>query len=309
MRHFSAELAHRIMVRHGIVTRDDLRGDGFTVDMVRRLADRSLLTRIHQGVYRVTTSPDTFESRCAAACAADAGAVVTGVAAGRLWGFRHVFMTNVPEVLVSHGEHPMSRGVVLRRTNVLGPEDIVERDDGIIIASPPRTWFDCAIHLTDEKFEMLTEWVLDRHAQMPMLWHTTRRLDARGRRGLARVQRVLSRRATWQKPADSGLELRVLRALERQGIELVRQYPIRIGDVVIHPDGADPVLKWAVEVDHVTWHGGRFEAQRDKQRDRRARKIGWQIERVTDQALADDFRGEIRELVEMVELRRTQIAA
>jgi hypothetical protein len=111
----------------------------------------------------------------------------------------------------------------------------------------------------------------------------------------------MSRRADWQRPAGSGLELRVLDALERRGVRpLVRQHPLRLPNgLVIHTDGADPRVNWAIEVDHVTWHGGRFEAQRDKARDRGARRIGWQVDRVTDQELDENFRGAIDELVDL----------
>lgn len=304
----SRPLATAVAARHGIVTAEDLLTEGVSRHQVKRLVRIGALLTIHRGVYRVATSPESFESRCAAACLADPQAVVTGPAAGRLWGFRYVRCEGVPDVLVAHDRTPITRGVRLRRTNVLPEEHVVTRDDGIRLASPPRAWFDCARHLRDDSFEMLTEWVLDRHARVPTLWRTTRQLAARGRPGLARVQRVLSRRATWQRPADSALELRVLRALERQGVtSLVRQHPIRLSNgSLIHADAADPDIRWAVEVDHVTWHGGRFEAQRDKARDRAARRVGWQVERVTDQALDDDFDGEIADLVATYRDRRQE---
>src|SRR5690606_14427831 len=143
------------------------------------------------------------------------------------------------------------------------------------------------------------------------LWRVRRRLSGRGRPGLARVNRVLSRRAAWQRPAGSGLELRVLRALETRGVTgIVRQPPLRLPDgVVIHPDGAIPALRWAVEVDHVTWHGGRLDAQRDKGRDRKARRIGWQVDRVTDVELAERFDDTIGDLIDLITLRRRELAA
>lgn len=107
----------------------------------------------------------------------------------------------------------------------------------------------------------------------------------------------MSRRSDWQRPAGSGIELRVLRALEQRGIVLVRQFPLTLRNgVTIHPDGADPAVRWAIEVDHVTWHGGRLDTQRDKGRDRSARLIGWQVERVTDQEITDNFDAAIDEL-------------
>ena len=73
-------------------------------------------------------------------------------------------------MLVEHDRTPIARGVLLRRTNLLPPHDIVEREDGIRVASPPRTWFDCGRDIDDERFERLTEWVLDHHSTVPTLW-------------------------------------------------------------------------------------------------------------------------------------------
>ncbi len=311
MPHLTAPLAHLVARRHGVVTRAELLADGHTRYSIQRSVSNGELVVCHPGVYRVHTSPHSFEARCVAACLTDDQLVVTGPAAARLWRFRHVPAVEVPVVLTDHDRNPLSGPVGVRRSNVLSSEDRVERDDGIVVASPPRTWFDCARDLDDGRFEALTEWVLDQHCSVPTLWRTVRRLDARGRPGLARVRRVMSTRSDWQRPAGSRLELRVLTALERAGLpELIRQHPLRLPNrVLIHTDGALPDLRWAVEVDHVTWHGGRVAAQRDKARDRGLRRLGWQVERVTDVDLREDFAGTIRELVALYHLRRRELAA
>ncbi|HWL41299.1 MAG TPA: type IV toxin-antitoxin system AbiEi family antitoxin domain-containing protein [Ilumatobacter sp.] len=306
MPYLSTTLAGVVAARHGIVTADQLLTDGLTTSSVRRLVEAGTLLRCHLGVYRVATSPDTFEARCAAASAADQSIVVTGAAGARLWAFRHVFRPELPIVLVEHGRQPVSGPLIIRRTNVLTPEDWTMRPDGIRVASPPRAWFDCARDLDDVRFERLTEWVLDHHAGVPTLWRMRRRLSGSGRVGLARVNRVLSSRSAWQRPAGSGLELRVFKALEQHGVRgLVRQHPIRLSDgITIHPDVALPDVKWALEVDHVTWHGGRLDAQRDKGRDRQLRRIGWQVDRVTDVELNTAFTSTISEVVELIRLRQ-----
>lgn len=308
MPQISRDLLATAAGRHGIVRADELTADGLTRNSVRRLVTSGFLIRVHQATYRIASSPDTFEARCVAASAADRESVISGVAAARLWSFRHVFRIHHPVVLTRHDRTPLSRGVLIRRTNVLNPTDYSMRQDGIRLATPARAWFDCGRDLSDAKFECLTEWVLDQHTTMPQLWDITRRLTVRGRPGLARVQRVMSKRADWQKPAGSGIELLVLNALEQRGINsLLRQYPLQLPNgVTIHPDGADPSIRWAVEIDHVTWHGGRFDAQRDKGRDRSARRIGWQIDRVTDQELSESFDQAIDELVELYYLRRSE---
>lgn len=300
----SPDLARDVARRHGIVTLEELTNDAFTSNAARWQLDQGVLIPVHRGVYRLATSPDTFESRCVAACLAVPFAVITGVAAARLWHFRHVWRPEMPHVLVSHDCTPITKGVLLRRSNVIDTTDAVERNDGITVASPPRAWFDCARDVDDERFERLTEWVLDNHTTLPTLWRMTRRMQSKGRPGLGRVNRVMSRRSDWQKPAGSGLELRVLRALEDRGIELVRQFPLTLASgQTIHPDGADPAIKWALEVDHVSWHAGRLESQRDKVRDRGLRRLGWQTDRVTDHELDDDFDATIDELVEIHRLR------
>ncbi len=289
----------------------ELLDDGFSQRAVRRLVQGGSLISLHAGVYRSASTPDGFETRCVAACLADPEVVVSGPAAARLWGFRHVHRPEVPEVLVSHDRTPMTKGVRIRRTNILGDEDRVRRDDGIVVATPARTWFDCAKYLGDERFEKLTEWVLDTHCSVPLLWREVRRMCGRGRQGSARVRLVMSQRESWQRPAGSGLEMDVFNALRERGIgPLVRQHPLRLPDgMVIHPDVAVVPLRWAVEVDHVTWHGGRFEAQRDKIRDRQARRLGWQVERVTDQELRDSFRRAVDDLEELFRLRHDQLRA
>ena len=305
MTHLSPPLAAIVANRHGLITTSELVADGWSPTQIRGLIESRTVVRCHSGVYRFATSLETFESRCAAACLADPSVVVAGTAAGYLWRFRIIRQPEAPIVMFEHDRNPLSQGVVRRRTNVLDDLDRVRRIDGIVVASPPRAWFDCARDLSDENFEALTEWVLDRHSSIPTLWHTVRRLGGRGRPGLARVRRVLSRRSTWQRPAGSKLELRVLRALGRAGLpELVRQHPLRLANgVVVHPDGADPSIRWALEIDHVTWHGGRADAQRDKGRDRNLRRIDWHVDRVTDQELCDDFAGTIAELVELYWMR------
>ena len=58
----------------------------------------------------------------------------------------------------------------------------------------------------------------------------------------------------------------------------------------LHLDGADRGRRFGVEVDHVTWHGGRLAAQRDKWRDRQLMRIDWVVARVTDEDLQQRFR-------------------
>ena len=74
-------------------------------------------------------------------------------------------------------------------------------------------------------------------------------------------------------------------------------------------DLAEPELKFGVEVDHVTWHGGRLDSQNDKARDRALARLGWTIVRVTDADVRVRFHETIAELVEIVDRLRATSAA
>ncbi len=63
-------------------------------------------------------------------------------------------------------------------------------------------------------------------------------------------------------------------------------------------------MRFGVEVDHVTWHGGRLAAQRDKWRDRQLMRIDWVVVRVTDEDLEQRFNSTVADLVEIHRRRR-----
>ena len=285
---------------YGIVDRATLVNHGVSAFELERLVRHGTLVPVHRGVYRSATQAETFLGMCRAACLADPELAIGGPSAALLWEFKHTGRPRELYAIVAHNRTPISQGVILRRSNSLSAEDSTRRSDGICVTTPARTWFDRARDMQDEWFEALTEHVLDNHCSVPTLWTTARRLSARGRPGAARVNRVLNERADWQKPADSTLEYQVLSALEDRGIHLIRQFRLELPNgSVIHLDGADPDAKWGLETDHVTWHGGRRKAQDDKIRDRNARRLGWQVDRVTDHEWAADPVTVVKELCDL----------
>ena len=258
---------------HGIVDRETLVNFGVSTFELERFVRHGSLVPVHRGVYRSATHPDSFLGRCLAACLADSELAIGGPSAARLWEFKHTGRPQELYAIVAHNRTPISRGVVLRRSNLLSAEDSTRRSDGICVTTPERTWFDRARDMQDEWFEALTEHVLDNHCAVPTLWSTTLRLSGRGRPGSARVNRVLGQRSSWQKPADSTLEYEVLSTLQGRGINLIRQFRLELPNgSVIHLDGADPDARWGIEIDHVTWHGGRRKAQGARRQDQRPQR-------------------------------------
>lgn len=312
MVHIPPPLADRARDRHGVVPDADFARFGVSARQRRRLAEAQVIVRMHNGVYRIRSSPDTFEARCVAACAAHPRLVIAGMSAGRLWGFRGLprELRNGPvtAAVVREGQVRLS-GVQVRRTAHLPPNDTVERPDGIMLTSPVRTWLDLGHVLDDRSHESILEQLLDeRTCTLATLLTARRRWAVPGRWGVARVNRVLGERAAGSRPAGSADELRVLAALAARGIPLVRQLPIALPNgVTIHADLADPRIEWIVEIDHFAWHAGRQATRRDKARDRQLHLLGWQVERIDNDALDDDFDAVIDELAVLHRRRAVEV--
>jgi very-short-patch-repair endonuclease len=308
---FSTDLADHFRNFYGIASDDELRRYGITVAQRERLVAEGLFVAVHKGVYRLRSTPESLHGRCRAICLRRPDAVVTGRAAGRLWGVRRMGAESLIDVRVPHFANAVAAdGIRFRRCSVLDPVDVVHRPDGIRLVSPPRLLFDLSAVLTDLELESVMEQVLDPGwCTLPTIHETGRRLCHPARPGSTRFARVVGSRPAWLKPADSDLEVLLFDALRRRGVGgLVRQHRLDLpGGWAIHADIAVPELRWAIPVDHVTWHGGRLDAQRDKENDRQAALLGWFVSRVTDEDI--DLRLPIvtEQLVQLYRRRRLDL--
>jgi very-short-patch-repair endonuclease len=285
---------------HGVVRLADLERLGVTPAQWNRLLRTGVLQLYVRGVYRLAGAPQTTDQAAALACAAGPDVVVSHVSAGRAWALRRLGGDRRLHVLVAGQAHQLLPAVVVHRCHHIDPVDVVERPDGIRITSPPRTVFDLAAIIDDERLESIIEQVVhDGLVTIPTLVATGLRLRQRGRTGSARYGRVLQSRPAWLKPVDSDLELLVERAIIAAGLPRpVRQAPIVLhtGEV-IHPDFYWPSHAQVLEIDHVTWHGGKLDLTVDKRRDRLLQRLGINSSRITDQdvrerlpAVIDDLR-------------------
>jgi hypothetical protein len=300
---FTPALNLVIRRQHSVVSDEQLEAHGITRQRRRTLFANGVFDTIHRGVYILSSAEHTVEARSVAACLANPRLVICGTTAGRIMRLRKMVGDDIHAMALN--ACPQLAGVVTHRTNHLLDSDIDIRPDGIRILRPPRLAHNLADHVDDSGFESVLEQLLDRRElTVPELFAADRELRKRGRDGAARFARVLAKRPAFAKPKNSDLEVRVLRALAGRGLLLVPQYEITLKDgSVIHPDGADPARRFGVEVDHVTWHGGRRVTVYDKWRDRQTILLGWQIPRVTDEDLRTRFHQTINELVELYEAR------
>lgn len=283
-----AALRSELRHRHGVTTRERLRNRGLTDRVIDGLLSSGRLLAVARGVFVDPSSPDTLERRVAIACAVTGGAACFPTA-GELWRFRKTPRVDDVHVLIAWARRCATPGgITLHRMTDLRPNDLVPRSDGITIVSPPLAMFGAASAVSRNDLESMIEQGLDRgNFTMPTLMSLGRRLCRPGREGSTRFAEAIASRPTWLKPVNSDHELRLARALERRGFpRLERQCRVEIkpGNVV-HPDLGIPADRFYIEVDHVTWHGGRIEGVYDKHRDRLVRLAGNHVERVTDHAI------------------------
>ena len=286
MHGLSPSLVDWLSTRHGVVTLADLERFGVSRGRAQMLRQRGILCSHVAGVYRLAGAPRTPAQAAALACAAGPDVVVSHVSAGREWGFRRLGADARLHVVIAGQNHRRLPNVVIHRSHRIEAVDVVERPDGIRYTSPPRTVFDLASVVGDEQLESIIEQVLhDELVTLQTLHTTARRLRQRGRDGSARFGRVIESRPAWLKPVDSDLELRVERAIREAGLPRpVRQHPVRLpSGENIRLDFYWPEHAEALEVDHITWHGGKLDLTADKRRDRLLRRLGVNTTRVTDE--------------------------
>jgi hypothetical protein len=167
------------------------------------------------------------------------------------------------------------------RTSLLAEEEIVRRDDGIRLTSPPRTVVDLTRYVDPLSLASVIEHVLAQQmSTVATLARTAGRLVSPGRPWVRRLLAVLEQRHPGAA-AESEWELHVCNALVQRGVpglerQVWRELP---GYGRARFDIAIPELQWALEIDIHPDHGLEGGAA-DKRRDRCARAIGWETERV-----------------------------
>jgi very-short-patch-repair endonuclease len=304
------EILRWTATHHGTVTVEVLRKHGVTETKLRRLVSAGVLERILDGVYRFTGAPQDELARCVAASYRPSGLIVAGPTAGRLWQARRIRRDGFVDVLAPPASHP-ARASWLRpyRTALISPADIVDRDDGIRVTSPPRTAADLARHLPME--DVLS--IVDQFEQRGLCTAATMRavalpLATPGRPWARRFVEMLDGRLGGGVP-ESHWESRVVGGLLGRGLTDLR--PQRWLDVPgwgrIRLDLAIDRLRWGLEIDghpeHFTESGG----ARDRNRDLACDGIGWRVSRVASMTLAEDFEGALDRIVLAVRRREREL--
>jgi hypothetical protein len=294
-----------LRTHHGIIGHSGLEQCGMPLRTAERWAEAGRLERLMPGVFKSRQWPDSLEQRCVAACARNPRAVISFTTGVRLWHLRRA-LVNGTHVLIDHGVTPELPGVVVHRCRRIDPVDVVERPDGIRLASPPRALFDAADMLGFEATRSALEQILnERLCTIDTMVDTVTRLYHPNRPGARTMLEVVASRPKWQKALQSDLELRVLAEIERQCLPApVPQCRLTLPDgTPIHLDFGWPQWKVGLEVDDPAWHAGTAEQQRDHRRDRKAIILGWVVPRVARLDVEGPLRDAISDVAEIIRQR------
>jgi very-short-patch-repair endonuclease len=307
---FDPAVSGYFSTHHGVASRATLLDLGLSPGQIDHLVERRILLGDRRSAYRLAGTTDTVAQRLAFVCAAHPDVTVSHVTAGRAWQWRRLGRDLRIHALVPGHTSPEVPGVVLHRCEIIDPGHVVERDDGIRLTSPPRTLFDLAAILGDDQLESVIEQALaEERCTLATLAATVQSLRKRGRPGSARIVRVLAARSPDQRPVDSDLELRFERAVVSAGLPRPdRQVTVRRPDgLLARLDFFWPRHRVAVEIDHVTWHGGRQATAADNRRDRQLATLGMNVTRVTDLEITRDLPAVIRDLGHLLGARSREV--
>ncbi|HEY2716315.1 MAG TPA: type IV toxin-antitoxin system AbiEi family antitoxin domain-containing protein [Solirubrobacterales bacterium] len=260
--------------QHGVVSTRQLVALGYAKSTVADWAKAGRLHRVHRGVYAVGHTDLAWEGRCMAAVLACAPAVASHWTAAWLLGLARYRPSGFDLTVPSRRGHRRQEFFV--HYAPLTAEDVTEVD-GIPATSLERTHLDIAARWPDALPTMLEA------------AEGSKRLDLR------RFESLLAR--TSRHPGYGPLQqaLRVYRPdptvirsnLERDFRALLRtsSLPLPSHNFIVGPYELDcywPEHRFCVELDTYATHGSRRSFEQDRKRERELRRLGVEVERVTD---------------------------
>lgn len=245
------------------------------------------LDRVLPGVLSVQGTPESWRRNVmAATCWAGDASCASFASAARLWGldgYGHagVEISTLRTTLKSNRVLPDESRITVHRVDErLTPE--IAYVDAIPVSSVRRTLIDLAGR-RDWRVERALDRAIGKNlTSIPNMWLLLEREWMRGRRGVRVMRDLLALRTPQGAPTDSELEVRMLRILRRCGFPAPQQqYPIQLGDQLVHADFAFPEIRLAIETDGYAFHMDGRSFELDRRRDNDLRSTGWDVRRFT----------------------------
>ena len=274
------DLAELAAKQHSIFTRADARKAGLKHRQIdHRVA--SFWICVHEGVYRMPGSPETWKGSLLAACrAASPPAGISHRSGGALYEFPGGRLELV-ELTCKRWRRAKSQGLVVHEQIRIDERDITEVD-GIPVMRPELVVLQLA---GLRPFPRYVEAVIQAARRKRLITlESTREMFARhARRGVRGVQVMRTVLDEWdpsRRPTESEMETLLLQTLADGGWpRAVPQYEIfdRDGVFVARVDAALPDLRIAIEYDSIQEHSDEFQLADDARRRNRIVAAGWRV--------------------------------
>jgi len=275
----------------GIVTRTELLNAGLSSRQIEGRVEKGLLIRVHKGVYRVGHAAPSIEATYLAAVkACGEGAYLCGRAAAHHQGLLPSGRRPPPPVVMCPTERRVP-GVQTKRARTIHPLDVATHR-GIPITTVPRTLLDLAATTTEDELARAFHEASVRHRITP-----SQVLAVIGRHPNAKGAAKLRRVAVGDvKILLSKLESGFRRRLHDADLPLPGTN-VRVDDRYVDCRWEDPPL--TVELDSYRFHSSRWAWERDRRRERLARRRG-EYRSYTWSDVFEDPRDMLRELTELL---------
>jgi len=281
--------------QHYVVARGQLREFGTARQIEHRLA-KGRLQRVHEGVYRVVGSPDTWQQRLMAACLSSSGANAASFRAGAQM-FRLPGGDEIVEITAPRHRRMQLDGVRTHESFYLSDLDVTYID-GIPVTRPARVLCDLGLlvergELRASTYELAFQEAVRRNlVDIPRVWREWERLGGSFRPGGRVVQEMLLSFVPPMRKPESTAEIRLLHLLRAAGLpEPVPQYRVQLSARrEVRLDFAWPEQKLYCEFDSFKWHGGRDRYMLTARRRLHLEGLGWHGVQVTDEELDNGAR-------------------
>jgi hypothetical protein len=289
--------------QHQLATSGQLREIGFSPGAIAHRINAGRWFAVHSGVYSLSPPPLTADARLmAAVLACGGGSAVSDFAAAWLLGFWNS-LPPLLDVTNGSGRGRGRAGICVHRRR-LAPLDLTRRR-GIPTVTATRTVADLAARLRAGGLE-----------QAVMIASSRRLIDERRLRELAADR---SRRGSRLLRAVLGIEVPFVRSqIEAAFMQICTGVgvdpPLVNRSIVVsgrrfEPDFQWPALRLIVEVDGYAFHGGRTQANADRDREQLLALAGWLVHRFTRDQIVSDPREVGRRVLALYRRRRRRSVA
>ncbi len=264
------DLNRYLAAHHGVLTRSKALSAGMTEDQIRRVVRSGEWVRVHAGVYRVASAPESWRSRARSAALSGRG-LTSHSAALRVWGvdgyerYDIVHITSPSQRFarsLKAGRYPTR----LHRSDRFDLAD-GRMIDGIPVTGIARSVFDSAALVDDAGLDCIVDAVLrQRLCRLEDLLATVDAHGTRGRAGAGRLKRLLLERHEERIP-DSRFNRMVGRLLVDAGLEPpIYEHEVDVNGRRLRVDLAYPDHGLTIECDSARWHHNRRSFELDPKR-------------------------------------------